>query len=382
MKVMMFTGAVPELPSGVGDYVHEVHKALRGRLELVIVTTDSPKVRPELFDGARVHPAAKSWGTADLAAIGRLIREERPDVFHLQYPSLMGGPTNRASLSNLLPPWLKLRHRGIPLVLTTHEFGERRVRWRARALCNVFLSDAVITITSKDAEILRRWHRNVRRVPLVSNIPGQPRPARAPGRSLVAFFGLLDRMKGVERFIDVAERLGAGRYAYVVIGGFDPAGNAYHASLLDRVKSKGLEGAFRFPGHVGREEVGALLAGSDCCLLPFDEGVSERRTSLLAALVQGTPVVTTAGPYVPADYRGIPGLAIVPKDDLSGMAARVAELCERGPRPGEFEPLLRGMSHQSLGDGHLEAYRSVLRGGIPARKSASPHGAAEDWVGP
>ena len=361
MKIMMFTGAIPELRSGVGDYVHEVYKALRGRVELVLVTSDAPEVKPGLFPGARVHCVAKSWGMGDLGVISDLIQRERPDVFHQQYPSLMGGPTNRAPLSNLLPAWLKFRFRGTPLVTTMHEFGERRIRGRARAIGNILLSDALITITSKDVGKLKRWKGNVRRVPLVSNIPAATRSAgSAQEKATVSFFGLLDPMKGLERFIEVACALGADKYRFAIIGGFFPEDNAYHASLREQLRQKGMDGAFRFPGHIPRDQVAKLLAESDCCLLPFEEGVSERRTSLLAALIQGTPVVTTEGPYVPDDFRGIPGLALLHPLDVQGMADRVRDLCARGRRPEEFKALVDGISHGALGDGHMETYRSVL----------------------
>ena len=123
-----------------------------------------------------------------------------------------------------------------------------------------------------------------------------------------------------------------------------------------------MEASFRFPGHIPRDQVARQLAETDCCLLPFEEGVSERRTSLLAAIIQGTPVVTTEGPYVPDDFRGIPGLAILAPDDVRGMADRVQELCTRGKVPGEFKALVDGISHAALGDGHLQAYLSVLSG--------------------
>ncbi|MEO6095965.1 MAG: glycosyltransferase family 4 protein [Fibrobacteria bacterium] len=361
MKVMMFTGAVPELRSGVGDYVHEVYKALRGKLDLVLVTSDAVEVKPELFPEARVYKVARTWGAADLPAIAEIIVKEKPDIFHQQYPSLMGGPTNRALLSNMLPAWLKWKHRGTPLITTLHEFGERRIRWRARACFNALLSDGIITITSKDAGILKRWKSNVRRVPLVSNIPRVARPVRAAQeRYQVAFFGLLDPMKGLERFIEIAGILGAERYRFTILGGFDADSNPYHAGLLDLLRRADLEGAFMFAGHAPRAEVARVLAESDCCLLPFEEGVSERRTSLLAALMQGTPVVSTDGPYTPEDYRGIAGLALLPPRDAHGMAAKVAELCARGVRPNEFDTLVRGISHDALGQGHLDAYREAL----------------------
>jgi len=46
------------------------------------------------------------------------------------------------------------------------------------------------------------------------------------------------------------------------------------------------------------------LATSDVCVLPYRDGASPRRGSLLAALTQGIPVVTTTP--APAVYDGLP----------------------------------------------------------------------------
>jgi hypothetical protein len=174
MKVMLFSGAVPRMPSGVGDYVGELAKALRGRVELVIVTSKSKDVEPFLLAGAKVYSDVVKWGVSDLGSIAKIIRNENPDVFHQQYPSYMGGPTSRALLSNILPIWLKWKFPFTPLITTFHEYGERRLRWRARAFANMKLSDALITITSRDKAILTRWKDLVFRIPIMSNIPSMP----------------------------------------------------------------------------------------------------------------------------------------------------------------------------------------------------------------
>jgi glycosyltransferase involved in cell wall biosynthesis len=361
VKVMMFTGAVPRMPSGVGDYVGELQKALKGKLELVIVTANAPEVDVSLMQGAKVYPVVESWGASDLAAIASIIRNEKPDIFHQQYPSYMGGPTNRGPLSNLLPPWLKWKFRGTPLITTFHEYGERRLRWRTRAFLNLRLSDAIITVTAMDKAILSKWKSKVHRVPIMSNIPAHV-GARdlAKGKPRIAYFGFMEPLKGFDRFISIASLLGGDGFEYSVIGGFHPESNAYHRSLLESVKSKGLEKAFRFLGHIDGKAVAQRLAESDCCLLPFEEGVSERRGSFLAAVVQGTPVVTTEGPFTPSDFRDTPGMAMFPKDDLQGMADKVREYCRARPDTSGLERISKSVGLDPIAAAHLDVYASVL----------------------
>jgi glycosyltransferase involved in cell wall biosynthesis len=362
MKVMMFTGAVPRMPSGVGDYVGELQKALKDRIELVIVTAKSPDVDVSLLAGSKLYPIVESWGMADLAPIAAVIRAEKPDVFHQQYPSFMGGPTNRSALSNLLPLWLKWKFPGTPVVTTFHEYGERRLRWRARAFPNLRASDALITITARDKDILSKWKSKVHRIPIMSNIPAKPRrPQRIAGKPRIVYFGFLEPLNGFERFIAVASLLGRDVYEYSVIGGFRPATNAYHRALAESVKQNGLDGAIRFLGHLDSDEVAAKISDSDCALLPFEEGVSERRGSFLASVAQGTPVVTTEGPFTPAGFHGVPGLSLFGKDDLRGMADQVAEYCRARPDTSGLDRIAGSVSLDRIADAHMEAYASIAR---------------------
>ncbi len=361
MKVMLFTGAIPDVPSGVGDYVYELYKVLRSQVEMVIITSDFPEVKPDLFGDAKVYSVVKTWGLNDLALIAKIIQTEKPDVFHQQYPSFMGGGTNRAPLTNILPVWLSARFRGIPLVTTFHEFGERRLRWRTRAMINLILSDAVISITTKDAKILGRWKSKVSRASLPSNIPASLNPQRSKAKPLVTYFGLLEPMKGIERFFQVAAILGSDGYSFSVIGGYQPGRNPYHQALQEQCKSMGMQDVIVFAGHLNREEVAQRLANSNCCLLPFEEGVSDRRGSFLAAVVQGTPVVTTDGPYVPDVYRNFEGIGILPKNDIGGMASKVRELCSRGPIPHEFQALVDAAAPEAMAESHMDVYAHVLQ---------------------
>jgi glycosyltransferase involved in cell wall biosynthesis len=336
-----------------------LYEALQGQLELRIITSDLPGIKPGNFPRAKVYPVAKSWGLKDLAPIRAILLQEKPDLFHQQYPSFMGGPTNRSALANLLPIWLKKKFPSIPLVTTFHEFGERRFRWRARAFPNLLASDALITITERDRQILSRWKKNVYRISVMSALPFRPRRSMGDGsKHRISYFGLLEPLKGFERFIEVAEILGCDEFEFEIIGGFHPDRNAYHLGLLDRVERKGLKNAFRFLGHLSREEAAASLAESDCCLMPFEEGVSERRSSFVAAVALQRPVVTTRGPYTPEIFQNVPGLAILSKDDLKGMAAKVRELV-RTPRV-DYRVLDKLIDPVEVGKQHIRVYEDLI----------------------
>ncbi len=61
---------------------------------------------------------------------------------------------------------------------------------------------------------------------------------------------------------------------------------------------------FRGLGYLEEAEASAALQAIDLLVLPFVDGVSERRSSFMAGLAHGCPVVTTLGPATGSTLRG------------------------------------------------------------------------------
>jgi glycosyltransferase involved in cell wall biosynthesis len=127
----------------------------------------------------------------------------------------------------------------------------------------------------------------------------------APGDALVAYFGLLSRSKGVDVLLDALDGL-AVPAKLLLIGGeaSAPQDRAYAAEVAGQIERLGLAGQVIRTGQVDAATVSAHLLAADCAALPFRDGASFRRGSLLAALAHGCAVVTT---YPPQRRRGAEG---------------------------------------------------------------------------
>ncbi len=83
------------------------------------------------------------------------------------------------------------------------------------------------------------------------------------------------------------------------------------------------------PGALPAERVARHLACADIFLAPFSDGVSTRRTTLMAALQHGLPVVGTSGESTDSMLTGsTSAIRLLPVGDVTGFGAAVRLISE------------------------------------------------------
>jgi glycosyltransferase involved in cell wall biosynthesis len=105
---------------------------------------------------------------------------------------------------------------------------------------------------------------------------------------------LISRSKGLHVLLDALARLPVS-FRLIVVGGdaTQPQDRAYIAEVRHQMEERGLSERVLITGHCAADEVSAHLLAADLAALPFADGASFRRGSLLAALAHGVPVITT-----------------------------------------------------------------------------------------
>ena len=116
----------------------------------------------------------------------------------------------------------------------------------------------------------------------------------APDQTLVAYFGLISHNKGLDILLGALAQLPA-HFRLLVVGGAAtaPEDRAYAEHIRRVIDEQRLGPRVIVTGHCAPTDVSAHLLAADLAALPFADGASFRRGSLLAVLAHGVPTVTT-----------------------------------------------------------------------------------------
>ncbi|MGQ0602077.1 MAG: glycosyltransferase family 4 protein, partial [Anaerolineales bacterium] len=203
----------------------------------------------------------------------------------------------------------------------------------------------IVTDAADEAELRRRGVRGVARIPIGSNIPVQP-PADfdrarfraqmgvSPNEFLLGYFGFLNHSKGGDSLIRalavLAER--KARVKLALIGGragsSDPTDAAFGAAMEKLITRHGLENRIATTGFVSAMEVSAHLLACDAVVLPYRDGVSLRRGSLMAALAHGCAIISTIPRVSIPELRDGENIRLVPPDSPAALVLAISELLD------------------------------------------------------
>jgi glycosyltransferase involved in cell wall biosynthesis len=150
-----------------------------------------------------------------------------------------------------------------------------------QALCRIPIGSNIITRTPEAAEIAA-----VRQ-----------KLSLQSGDCLLGYFGFLNESKGADTLLNALAKLDK-RFHLVFIGGqtgsSDPDNNAAFLAGLERlVAGLGLQERVHWSGFLPEPAVSTYLQAADLMVMPYKDGVSLRRGTLMAALAHGRPVITT-----------------------------------------------------------------------------------------
>lgn len=355
MRIGLVTGEFPPMEGGVGAFTEMLARetAAAGH-EVHIITSrkarpaDAPRTlaatrEPIKLDYALLHPRTERWRWPTVATIADIVLRFELDAVNIQYQAAAYNMSSPAI--NLLPWRLK------PVACTVVTFHDLRPPYlfpkagalRERALRGMARSaHGVIVTNAADEAQVRAWtDQPVARIPIGSNIkvyrPNHVEVAEAHdilgvsgGDVLLGYFGFLNETKGADTLTEALALLDE-HFHLVFIGGqtgaSDPENNeAFLARLRARIEALGLGGRVHWTGFVDDTRVATFLSAADMIVMPYRDGASTRRGTLMAALAQGRPIVTTRPSQTVDEFVDGHNMVFVPADDPLELAATIGRV--------------------------------------------------------
>jgi len=314
----MVAGEFPPLHGGLGDYTNLLcqHLVPMG-IEVGVVTSKAAGERAH-GKGFPVAPAVGRWDFLCWPELGKRIRTMNANVIHVQYQTAAYG---LHPAINLLPLALRMAKNPAKVVFTFHDLDAPYQLWLRGPVRHMAMRagerqcDGFVATNSADFQQLlatrpgpprARYHL----IPIGANVPRQPPPrfTREAQRKklgagartlLLSHFGLLNHSKGFPDLLAAMKLLvEQGRdVRLLLVGGTTGSSDATNLAFANTARRQigelGLASRVIETGFLDPPRVSAHLLASDVCVLPYRDGASFRRGSLMAALEHGLCLLTT-----------------------------------------------------------------------------------------
>lgn len=275
-KVVVVTGSYPPDVCGVGDYVFHLINAGNAGNWQVFVKSD--------------------WSIANIKKYIKEINDMNPDKLIIQYPTQGYG-------WSFLPFILMIyftKSMKEKCIVTYHEFSNQS--FKARLCENLALLGIKRLVVTNEYEkkAVMKYHKKLRTdvIKICSNIPKAFSLKDISEREIhYCCFGQIRPNKGIEEYIELVKDISDEKR--ILIGTIPKGFEEYGNIIITKAKKVGI----MVKNDASLEEAADLLNNCKMVVLPFPDGLSERRGSFLAAAVNGCLICSTSGKYTPRDLR-------------------------------------------------------------------------------
>jgi glycosyltransferase involved in cell wall biosynthesis len=339
------TGEYPPQSGGVSDYTRLVAEGLAAVGDEVAVFAPPHGLG---FDpaatGVRVRRLPDRFGLRGLRWLDRELARDRPDRILLQYvPHAFG----LKAMNLPFAAWVAVRARRVaPVWVMFHEvafpFVRRPLRHNVLAVVNRVMARAVAGAADRVLVSIPIWGQLLSQIcpraptaewlPIPCNVStvadlgavamARSRHAPDPAAPLVGHFGTFGRL-----ITDLLEPAVVGlfrtdpRARILLIG---RGSERYQACLV--ATHPELAGRATGTGELSPAGVAAHLRACDILLQPYPDGVSSRRTTVMAGFANQVPVVTNLGALSEPLWATSTGVTVVPGPDPTALTAAAVEI--------------------------------------------------------
>jgi glycosyltransferase involved in cell wall biosynthesis len=365
LKIVIVTGSYPPLRCGVGDYTYKLSRAIRNQgVDVNVITSKKARShpRPEFL-----YPAVKKWSVVRMFFLARQIRQSLPRIVHIQYPTIDYGYHLGPQALLIL-----LRLLGQKVITTIHEFQMARIPRRLSLMPFLFWSNLLIFTSEEERTAVTQsftWLRNrildtSYVIPVGSNIPllSNMKVSREEG-PVISFFGLFYPGRKIELVIHAFDEARKKHPAlkFRFIGDVHPRYKGYFLKIKELAEEVLPHESLEWILGRTPEEIALALRQSVACVLPFPDGASFRRTTFIAALSLGIPIITTRGKSTSGQI--VDGVNVLFADNATSIANRIDLLLTETSLADSIaensKKLSSSFSWERIASDHIRAYERL-----------------------
>jgi len=296
MNICFIVGAFPNMKCGIGDYTFNLAKTLANMNYNVSVIT-STDASTDVCD-INICNIVTNWNFRNLKKIMIKLKELRPDVVCIQYPS---NEYKKNLMINFLPLFIKRKIK-IPIIETIHEYSVFTILGKIRNTISLYNADRIVVVEEEYISMIKRLNKKskITYIPITSSISKSNLNSNQidelrkkidnSNDKLISYFGFANQTKGIEELFYMIKKIQGVKLLFIS----ELDNNVeYHKKLIELYQRLNLEDKIIITGFLEEKEVANYLKCSDVCVIPFKSGVSKRNSSFLAAYNQNIPIVTT-----------------------------------------------------------------------------------------
>ena len=287
---------------GVSHYTQKLAQSLSGLGNTIYIVTGEEYLGSGSDGNITVFRFPGKWKRQSVREMALKLKSMSIETINLQYTPSMYPESFKFA-------WRYLAKRFVSTISFHTLWGGRKLN-HLFALSLLQTSDGIIATNSEVKYLLKKYFRNllkkVQFIPIGPNIELVKESICTenllkkyqfrPERNVIAYFGMAYQGKGLSSLLEVMELLIKSHgldVQLVIIGGGLSDSEKYISERKDLAKKLGIGERIIWTGKIDESEVSDLLSRSDLVVLPFSNGVSDRRGSLLTVLAHKKAVITT-----------------------------------------------------------------------------------------
>jgi glycosyltransferase involved in cell wall biosynthesis len=373
----MITGEYPPQHGGVSDYSRVVARGLAGAGdEVQVYAPECTEIDPR-DDGITIHRSRGAFGPRGLVRLARLIGRRPDQRLLVQYvPHAFGFKAMNLPFCLWLYAHAR-RNGGVTVMFHEVQLGVvpgASIRHRlldavtgvmaklvARSAAQIFVS------TPAWEALLRHYisrEQSIAWLPVPSAIPpieGRARVAVA-GRAVEPFegpiighFGTYPAAIAAMLRAIIPRVLASDSSAMILLIGAN--GDAFRQLLVSETPA--LASRIVATGALPVEDISLALSSCDVMMQPYPDGVSARRSSIMAALGHARAIVTTLGSSTEPLWSQSESVTLVQAGDIAGFASAIRELSHDPVRRCRYATAAKALYMERFDARHIiEALRA------------------------